>query len=103
MGFSYILFFYQEDLEDSQISMVGSPWEKLSIVNNSFTISLVLTLLEGTQGFVVYYDASRVGLCFVLIENDKVIPYASIKLKVHENYYPTHDIELTTVFFSLKI
>ena len=33
----------------------------------------------------------------------KVIPYASRKLKVHENNYPTHDLELAVVFFALKI
>ncbi|WMV33339.1 hypothetical protein MTR67_026724, partial [Solanum verrucosum] len=37
----------------------------------------VLTLAEGTQGFVVYCDASRVGLGCVLMQNDKVIDYTS--------------------------
>ncbi|KAH0776452.1 hypothetical protein KY290_007863 [Solanum tuberosum] len=63
----------------------------------------VLTLPEGTQGFVVYYDASRVGLGFVLMQNGKVIAYASRQLKVHEKNYPTHDLELAVVVFDLKI
>ncbi|WMV36918.1 hypothetical protein MTR67_030303, partial [Solanum verrucosum] len=54
----------------------------------------VLTLPQGTQGFVVYYDASRVGLGCVLMHNRKVIAYASRQLKVHEKNYPTHDLEL---------
>ncbi|WMV30700.1 hypothetical protein MTR67_024085, partial [Solanum verrucosum] len=58
------------------------------------TTALILTLLESTQGFVVYCDASRVGLCFVLMQNGKVIPYVSRQLKVHEKNYPTHDLEL---------
>ena len=33
----------------------------------------------------------------------KVIAYASSQLKVHEKNYPTHDIELAAVVFSLKI
>ncbi|KAH0679031.1 hypothetical protein KY284_020116 [Solanum tuberosum] len=63
----------------------------------------VLTLPEGTQGFVVYCDASRVGLGCVLMQNGKVIAYASRQLKVHEKNYPTHDLELATVVFALKI
>ena len=41
------------------------------------TIVAVLTYLEGTQGFVVYCDASRVGLGCVLMQNGKVIDYSS--------------------------
>ena len=52
----------------------------------------VLTLSEGTKGFVVYCDASRVGLGCVLMKHGKVIAYASRQLKVHERNYPTHDI-----------
>ena len=63
----------------------------------------VLTLPEGIQSFVVKYDSSRVGLGCVLMQNDKLIVYASRQLKVHEKNYPTHDLELATVVFSLKI
>ncbi|WMV08601.1 hypothetical protein MTR67_001986 [Solanum verrucosum] len=63
----------------------------------------VLTLPEGTQGFVVYCDAFRLGLGFVLMQNGKVIAYASRQLKVHEKNYPTHDLELGVVVFALKI
>ena len=55
----------------------------------------MLTLLEGTHGFVMYCDAYRVGLGCVLMQNDKVITYASRQLKLHEKNYPTHDQELT--------
>ena len=67
------------------------------------TIALILTLLEGTQGFVVYCDTSRVGLGYILRKNDKVKTYASIQLKVHERNYPSHDYELAAVVFELKI
>ncbi|WMV24554.1 hypothetical protein MTR67_017939 [Solanum verrucosum] len=58
---------------------------------------------EDTQGFVVYCDASRVGLGCVLIQNGKVIAYASIHLKIHERNYPTHDLEFAAIVFTLKI
>ena len=68
-----------------------------------FTKAPVLTLPEGTNGFVVYCDASRVGLGCVLMQNCKVIAYASRQLKVHEKNYPTHDLELAIVDYALKI
>ncbi|KAH0670709.1 hypothetical protein KY289_025202 [Solanum tuberosum] len=67
------------------------------------TTTPVLTLPEGTQGFVVYCDASRVDLGCVLMQNGKVIAYASRHLKVHEKNYPTHDLELVVVMYSLII
>ncbi|KAH0695075.1 hypothetical protein KY285_022172 [Solanum tuberosum] len=63
----------------------------------------VLTLPEDTQGFVVYCDASRVGLGCVLMQNRKIIAYASRQLNVHEKNYPTHDLELAAVVCALKI
>ena len=63
---------------------------------------LVLTLLDGTQRFVVYCDTSRLGLGFVLMQHGKVIEYASRKIKVHEKNYQTHDLELAAIVFSLK-
>ena len=62
----------------------------------------VLALPNGRDGFVVYSDASRQGLGCVLMQNDRVIAYASKQLKKHENY-PTHDLELAAAVFALKI
>jgi hypothetical protein len=63
----------------------------------------ILTLLEGTDNFVVYCDASHQGLSCVLIQKDKVIAYASRQLKVHEQNYITHGLELGAVVLALKI
>ena len=63
----------------------------------------VLALLNGRDGFVVYSDASRQGLGCVLMQNDRVIAYASRQLKKHEENYPTRDLELAAVVFALKI
>ena len=51
----------------------------------------------------MYCDASRQGLGCVLMQNDKVIAYASRQLKKHEQNYPTHDLELAAVVFALWI
>ena len=47
----------------------------------------MLTLPEGSKGFVVYYDAPRVGLGCVLMHHGKVIAYASRQLKLHKRNY----------------
>ncbi|GJU73876.1 putative reverse transcriptase domain-containing protein [Tanacetum coccineum] len=54
----------------------------------------ILALPEGSENFVVYCDASHKGLGAVLIQRDKIIAYVSRQLKVHENNYTTHDLEL---------
>nr|GEU95412.1 putative reverse transcriptase domain-containing protein [Tanacetum cinerariifolium] len=54
----------------------------------------VLTLFNGPNDFVVYCDASGLGLGCVLIQRGMVIAYASRQLKIHEKNYPTHDLEL---------
>ncbi|KAD5318277.1 hypothetical protein E3N88_18223 [Mikania micrantha] len=54
----------------------------------------ILSLPEGCDDFVVYCDASHLGLGCVLMQRDKVIAYASRQLKIHEKNYTTHDLEL---------
>jgi len=62
----------------------------------------VLALPKGNEGFVIFSDASRKSLGCVLMQKG-VIAYASRQLKPYEENYSTHDLELTTVFFPLKI
>ncbi|GKC76285.1 putative reverse transcriptase domain-containing protein, partial [Tanacetum coccineum] len=63
----------------------------------------ILALPEGSEEFMVYCDASHKGLGAVLMQREKVIAYASRQLKVHEKKYTTHDLELGSVVFSLKL
>jgi len=63
----------------------------------------ILTIPEGNEGYVVYSDDSRQGLGCVLMQDEKVVAYASRQLKPHELNYPTHDLELAAVIFTLKI
>ncbi|GKA89638.1 putative reverse transcriptase domain-containing protein [Tanacetum coccineum] len=63
----------------------------------------ILALPEGSEDFVVYCDASHKGLGAVLMQREKVIAYASRQLKIHENNYTTHDLELGSIVFALKI
>ncbi|KAL5576538.1 hypothetical protein UlMin_018237 [Ulmus minor] len=67
------------------------------------TSAPILVLPTDDAYFTVYCDASKIGLGAVLMQNGKVIAYASRQLKIHEKNYPTHDLELAAVVFSLKI
>ncbi|GKB20404.1 putative reverse transcriptase domain-containing protein [Tanacetum coccineum] len=63
----------------------------------------ILALPEGTEDFVVYCDASLKGYVAVLMQREKVIAYASRQLKVHEENYTTHDLELGAIIFALRL
>ncbi|KAA0036125.1 hypothetical protein E6C27_scaffold338G00290 [Cucumis melo var. makuwa] len=59
---------------------------------------------SATEGrTVIYSDASRQGLGCVLMQDGKVIAYASRQLKQNECNYPTHDLELAAVVLTLNI
>ncbi|OMO80899.1 reverse transcriptase [Corchorus capsularis] len=67
------------------------------------TSANVLNVPDGSGGFTIYSDASKKGLGCVLMQNGKVVAYASRQLKPYERNYPTHDLELAAVVFALKI
>ncbi|XP_071939113.1 uncharacterized protein [Coffea arabica] len=71
-------------------------------LKKQLTMAPVLALPSGKDSYTVYTDASKEGLGCVLMQNRKVIAYASRKLKTHEQNYPTHDLELAAVVFALK-
>nr|GEY01672.1 putative reverse transcriptase domain-containing protein [Tanacetum cinerariifolium] len=62
----------------------------------------ILALPEGSENFVVYFDASHKGLGAVLMQKEN-IAYASRQLKAHEKNYTTHDLELGALVFALKM
>ncbi|CAL1388171.1 unnamed protein product [Linum trigynum] len=72
-------------------------------LKTKLTTAPVLALPAGAGGFVVYSDASHQGLGCVLMQNGKVISYASRQLSPYEKSYPNHDLELAAVVFALKI
>ncbi|GJR02715.1 putative reverse transcriptase domain-containing protein [Tanacetum coccineum] len=72
-------------------------------LKNKLCNAPVLALPDGQEYFVVYCDASGIGLGCVLMQRGKVIAYASRQLKIHEKNYTTHDLELGAVVFALKI
>ena len=67
------------------------------------TSAPVLTIPVGLEGYIVYTDASGIGLGAVLMQHGKVVTYASRQLKKHEQNYQIHDLELTAVVMALKM
>ena len=63
----------------------------------------VLTQPTPGREYAMYSDASRIGLRCVLMQDGKVVAYASRQMKPHDQNYPTHDLELAAVVFCLKI
>ena len=63
----------------------------------------VLTQSTPGKKFTLYSNALRIGLGCVLMQDGKVMAYASRQLRPHEQNYSTHDLELAKVVFALKI
>nr|GEY27749.1 putative reverse transcriptase domain-containing protein [Tanacetum cinerariifolium] len=63
----------------------------------------ILALPEGSNDFVVYCDASLRSFGAVVMQREKVIAYASLQLRTHEENFMTHDLELGAVVFALRL
>jgi hypothetical protein len=67
------------------------------------TTTLVLAQPDNTKPFEVYCNASGTGLGCVLMQDNRVIAYASRALRPHKQNYPTHDLELAAVVHALNL
>jgi hypothetical protein len=67
------------------------------------TTAPILVMPDMEKPFSTYCDASGQGLGCVVMQDGRVVAYASRQLRKHEVNYPTHDLELVTVVDALKI
>jgi hypothetical protein len=67
------------------------------------TTAPVLAQPDNSKPFDVYCDASGIELGCVLMQDNRVISYASRALRTHKQNYPTHDLELAAIIHALKI
>jgi hypothetical protein len=81
-------------------SKCNEAFEQLKVL---LTTAPVLAQPDIEKPFDVYCDASSSGLGCVLMQEGRVIAYASRQLRRHEEHYPTHDQELAAIVHSLKI
>jgi hypothetical protein len=74
-----------------------------STLRKLLTTAPVLAQPDIEKSFDVFYDVSKNGLDCVLMQEGRVIAYASRQLRKHKVNYPTHDLELAAVVHALKI
>ena len=89
--------------KDAEFKWTSAQQAAFDELKKRLTTTPVLTLPDQQKKFIVYCDASRDGLGCVLMQEGKVIAYASRQLRKHELNYPTHDLELAAVVHALKI
>jgi len=103
-GFSNIVApLTQLTKKDQPFAWTDRCEESFRELKQRLTSAPVLVIPDVSKPFDVYCDASHQGLGCVLMQERKVVAYASRQLKVHEKNYPTHDLELAAMVFSLKI
>jgi hypothetical protein len=81
-------------------SKCNETFEQLKVL---LTTALVFAQPDIEKPFDVYWDTSGTGLGCVLMQEGRIIAYASRQLRRHEEHYPTHDLELAVVVHALKI
>ena len=79
---------------------MSSQFRKVKSILNRGTSSYSVDL---DKEYVIFSTASLNGLGCILMQEGKVVAYASRQLKPHEKNYPTHDMELAAIVFALKI
>jgi hypothetical protein len=90
----------KNDTKFNWSSRCNEAFEQLKIL---LTTAPLLAQSDIEKHFDVYCDASDSGLGCVLMQEGRVIAYASRQLRQHEEHYPTHDLELAAVLHALKI
>jgi hypothetical protein len=88
-GFFKIARPMTELLKEKNFNWIESCERSFQEFKRRLTTAPVLTLPDIQRDFVVYCDASRQGLGCVLMQDGKVVAYASLQLKPHEQNYPT--------------
>nr|GFA01485.1 putative reverse transcriptase domain-containing protein [Tanacetum cinerariifolium] len=77
--------------------------EAFQLLKDKLCSAPILALPEGSEDFVVYCNASLKGYGAMLMQREKVIAYVSRQLRTHKENYMTHDLELGTVVFALRL
>jgi hypothetical protein len=90
----------KNDTKFNWSSRCNEAFEQLKVL---LTTAPLLAQPDIEKPFDVYCDTSGSGLGCVLMQDGRVIAYASRQLRRHEEHYPTYDLELAHVVHALKI
>jgi hypothetical protein len=67
------------------------------------TTTMILKVLDMDTEFFLCTDASKEGLGGVFMQDSRVIAYILRKLRIHEENYETHDLELLSIVYALRV
>jgi hypothetical protein len=67
------------------------------------TTAPILVMPDMENPFSIYCEVFGQGLGCVLMQDGRVVAYASWQLRKHEAHNPTHDLELDAVVYTLRI
>lgn len=71
-------------------------------LKRKLTTAPILTLPKASERFTIYADESFKGIGCVLMQQGRVVAYASRQLKMHELNYHVYDLELAAIIHALK-
>jgi hypothetical protein len=103
-GFSKIRKPMTELLEkDKQFKWMPACEASFQELKKRLTTAPVLVMPDMEKPFTIYCVASGQRLGCVLMQDGRVVAYASRQLRKHKVNYLTHDLELAAVVHALKI
>ena len=94
MTMALMMRLFQKNVRFEWNEKCQASFEKLKAF---LTEAPVLTQLTYNKEYVIFSDVSLNGLRCVLMEEGKVVSYASRQLKPHEKNYPTHDLDWSSL------
>jgi hypothetical protein len=89
--------------KDKQFKWMPTCEASFHELKKRLTTAPVLVIPDMEKPFSIYCYASGQGFGCVLMQDGRVVAYASRQLRKHEVNYPTHDLELAIVVHALKI
>lgn len=102
-GISTIAILTSLAMTDKKFLWDEACGKSFQIEKECLTTIPIFTLPQGVERFVMYTNPSNQDCGVVLRQNDNVVAYDIRQLKVHEKNYPSDDLEVRTVVFSLKV
>jgi hypothetical protein len=81
--------------KDKQFKWTPACESSFQELKKRLTTAPVLVMPDMEKPFSIYCDAPGQGLGCVLMQDGRMVAYASRQLRKHEVNYPTHDLEFT--------